>query len=65
MECIDGVSVYTPKKYSLESNKRGFTVYREDGKFMMATTGVAILQNKKVFTITECKEQGYKKNKKF
>jgi hypothetical protein len=49
----------------LESNKSGFTVYREGGEFTVATTGVAILQNKKVFTITECKEQGYKKNKKF
>jgi hypothetical protein len=46
--------------------------YREDGEFMVVpdveakpTTGLAIFQTKKVFTITECKEQAYKKNKKY
>jgi uncharacterized pyridoxamine 5'-phosphate oxidase family protein len=65
MEYIDGINVCIPKGCSLKSNKRGFTVYCEDGESTVATTEVAILQNKNVFPITECKEQGYKKIKNF
>jgi hypothetical protein len=52
-------------------NECGFIGYRENGSFTVAPRSggeandrVVALQNKSLFTITECKEQAYKKNKK-
>jgi hypothetical protein len=53
----------TPEEEYLCVTNVVFTVYCENGSFT-GNDRVVALQNKNVFTITECKEQAYKKNKK-